>query len=183
MSDDTSQLDIIRQRLDITRDPRYNTFKSCNHCRLATTCFAYVPDNECTIVAPVQVPQSDHDLDALTKQVIALQTKRILEANLIETVEGGGPTDTTDKQVQLLTELLKAHKASTKNSISIQAEGAGGVGVLASLFSSIGKPTGNATTTQSPESRAYSKRKEQESLDEAESRYTDATIIDVTPKK
>ena len=151
--------------------------RNCNTCRLATVCPVYEEDAKCKF--HVQVPQveTESDIDAVANRVLALQVDRVHHALLQEKLEGS-LSDSTDKQIELLTNLLKAkQKAAKSNTIKIEGSGAG-VNVLGTLLANLGQGRKTSSgSTQRPEDRHYSKMKEQEAIDDAE--YTD--VIDVTP--
>lgn len=180
MSSEKLELVKAKEALTLANDKRTSFMRQCNTCRLANVCVEYKEDSSCAFTTEVPTIKSDDDADSLMAEVIRLQTERVLHSTLVEKQEGTLHVD-TDKQIELLTNLLKARQQqrASKNSIKIEGNGQG-VSVLGQLISNLGRPTSSGST-QRPEARFDSKRREQQAMSDAE--IADAEIIDVTPSK
>lgn len=182
MASEKLELVKAQEALSLARDKRLTMMRQCNTCRIANVCYAFKEDADCSLVTEVPTIKSDDDADALLAEVIRIQTERVLQSSAVEKAEGTLHPE-TDKQIELLSELLKTRQKQrqAKNSIRIEGSGEAGVSVLGSLMANLGRHTsGNAT--QRPEARHHSKFEERRSRDNLEAEDADFTpVIDVKP--
>ena len=181
MASEEVELVKAKEALSLARDKRVTFMRQCNTCRIANVCYAFQEDANCSLVSEVPTIKNDDDADSLLAEVIRIQTERVLQSSAVEKAEGTLHVE-TDKQIELLSELLKTRQKQrqAKNSIRIEGSGEQGVSVLGKLMANLGRPTsGNAT--QRPEARHHSKFEEQRSRDNLEAE--DAEFVPVIDMK